>query len=184
MGSLPAHVHLALLAAVAPRWEGFMAGLRDEAREHDVADRVHFLPPRSPNELISYASGADAGVIPLRDVSANIHYCMPNKLMEMIMARLPVAVTALPDMAGLVSRHGIGATFDAEDPRSIAAAIARLLDDGAHSRFREQVARAAEELSWEREARPYVELFERWATAPPTPTPTPTPTPAGSAGSG
>jgi glycosyltransferase involved in cell wall biosynthesis len=155
--------HLALIAAVAPRWEAFLAGLVGQAEALGLAERVHVLPPRAPNDLIRYASGADAGLIPLRDVTLNIRFCMPNKLMEMIMARLPVGVSELPDMVALVSRYDIGTWFDPEEPASIARAIDDLLEPANHRRLRANTDAAASDLSWERESRPYLSLFERWA---------------------
>ena len=45
---------------------------------------------------------------------------MPNKFMEMVMARLPIAVSELVEMQALIERYGIGRVFDVRDPVMIA----------------------------------------------------------------
>jgi glycosyltransferase involved in cell wall biosynthesis len=156
---LPADVHVALLAHVLPRWTEFRAGVEARAAALGLAGRVHFLPPRDPEDLVPYVSGADVGIIPRPNVGPNVYYSMPNKFMEMVMARLPVAVSDLADMRILAERHGVGRVFDVDDPADVARTLEAMLEPAAHAALRERTMAAAEELCWERESRRYVELF-------------------------
>ena len=159
-------VHVALVLWVTPRWEEFADGLREQARTLGVAGRVHFLPPRDPLELIPYVSGGDIGLIPRPPEHLNTYFSMPNKFMEMVMARLPIAVSELVEMQGLIERYGIGRVFDVRDPVAIARTLEEMLEPDVHEGLRANVMRAAEELCWERESQKYLAVYERLRALP------------------
>jgi hypothetical protein len=106
--------------------------------------------------LVPYASGADIGIIPRPSGELNNFYSMPNKFMEMVMARLPLAVSRLGDVVDLLNRFDIGGVFDERDPGDIARVIAGMLEPGEHQRLKANVMRAAQEMTWEKEAPHYV----------------------------
>jgi glycosyltransferase involved in cell wall biosynthesis/2-polyprenyl-3-methyl-5-hydroxy-6-metoxy-1,4-benzoquinol methylase len=151
-------VHLAIVATVQPRWVPFVEGLPKLAAELGLAGRVHLLPAREPNDLIPYVSGADLGVIPRPSEHPNNFYSMPNKFLEMVMARLPIAVSRVGDMVDAINQHGIGAVFDERDLDNVAAVIEQMLEPETYSRLRANVMQTAEELTWEKESVRYVEL--------------------------
>jgi glycosyltransferase involved in cell wall biosynthesis/2-polyprenyl-3-methyl-5-hydroxy-6-metoxy-1,4-benzoquinol methylase len=151
-------VHLAIVATVQPRWVPFVEALPSLAAELGVAGRVHLLPGREPNDLIPYVSGADLGVIPRPSEHPNNFYSMPNKFLEMVMARLPIAVSRVGDMVDVINQHGIGAVFDERDLDNVAAVIEQMLEPETYARLRANVMQAAEELTWEKESVRYVEL--------------------------
>ncbi len=151
-------IHVAIVATVMPRWVAFVAGLPQLAAELGVGGRVHILPPREPNDLIPYVSGADLGVIPRPSEHLNNFYSMPNKFLEMVMARLPIAVSRLGDMVDMVNKLDIGDVFDERDLDEVAAVIERMIEPATYARLRTNVMRAAEELTWENESKSYVAL--------------------------
>lgn len=153
------NVHFALLVDILPRWKEFYDSVRGRARELQVAERVHFLPARDPNDLISYVSGADVGIIPRPNVGPNVYFSLPNKFMEMVMARLPIVVSDLVDMRELVERYEIGAVFDVTDPVSVARTIQEVAESRNQKPVRAALERAAQELSWENEGTKYLELI-------------------------
>jgi glycosyltransferase involved in cell wall biosynthesis len=152
-------IHLAIIAYVLPRWVHYTKEeLPKRAADRGVADRVHFLPPRSPGDLVPYVSGADLGVIPRPSGHPNNFYSMPNKFLEMVMARLPIAVSRLGDIVEVVDKYGIGQSFDEEDLGDMAAVIGHMLDRQINRRLKANVMKAAEEMTWEKESVPYVAL--------------------------
>jgi glycosyltransferase involved in cell wall biosynthesis/SAM-dependent methyltransferase len=178
---LPAHIHIAVVAWTLPMWTQYLAEtLPQRAGALGVAGRVHFLPPREPNDLVPYASGADLGIIPRPSEHLNNFYSLPNKFMEMVMARLPIAVSRLGDIVELVRRCGIGAVFDESDAGDIARTIEGMLDIETHRRLKANVMRAAEEMTWENESRSYVAAVA--ALARPHSAGTPAPAIEGTAG--
>ena len=150
---LPPAVHLALLGPV--RNVAYRATLEDLAARRGVGGRLHFPAPCAADEVVDMFAGADVGVIALQNTRQNHQLAMPNRLFEMIMARLPLVVANLPDLAQLVTSHGIGETCDERDPRSLAVALLRVLEPARQATLRERVEHAARSLSWERESLEY-----------------------------
>lgn len=159
-GHCPDDVHFALISATLPKWREFRAAVEARIAELGLAGRVHLLAARDPNDLVPYASGGDVGIIPRPNVGPNVYWSMPNKFLEMVMARLPLAVSSeLADIRALMERHGIGRTFDVSDPADVALTLRAMLEPAVHEQLRANVMTAAEELCWERESRRYVAMF-------------------------
>ena len=153
-------VHFALISAVLPKWRQFRLDVEARIEELGLGGRVHLLEPRDPNDLVPYASGGEIGIIPRPNVGPNVYWSMPNKFMEMVMARLPLAVSSeLADIRMLMERLGIGRTFDVSDPVDVARTLESMLEPSTYGELKQNVMAAAEELCWERESRRYVKLF-------------------------
>jgi glycosyltransferase involved in cell wall biosynthesis len=163
---VPRGVQFAVLADTIPRWEKFYASLRERAKEVGVDRIVHFLPARQPNELISYVSGAQLGIIPRPNAGPNVYYSMPNKFMEMVMARLPVAVSQLADMEHLITKYKIGRIFDVADPEDVARTLVEMLEPETYGALRTAIGDAAKVLCWENEAQSYLGLVNEIAPEP------------------
>jgi glycosyltransferase involved in cell wall biosynthesis len=148
--------HLLYLGAEGP----YAARLRGIAGESPVADRSHFLGPVRPEALLSYTAQADVGVSLLADSCANHRLALPNKLFEYIAAGLPVVVSDLPEASRLVRAQGVGWRADGADPGSVAAALRAALAHQDDEGLRDRLARAASELSWEREQQRLLAVYD------------------------
>lgn len=163
---LPEHIHVATLGPMPQK--SYIEDLRNRIARRGVEDRFHILEPKPPAEMLAYASGADIGVIPRQRTSLNNEISLPNRVFEMVMARLPIAAPSLPDMRRFVEEYEIGLWFDEKKPRDIARVIETMLEPETLERLHERVATAAQTLSWEHEGRHYVELIERSDALKPT----------------
>jgi glycosyltransferase involved in cell wall biosynthesis len=153
-------VHFALICGVLPKWRQFRLDVEARVNELGLQHRVHFLEPRDTNDLVPYASGGEIGIIPRPNVGPNVYWSMPNKFMEMVMARLPLAVSSeLADIRNLMEQLGIGRVFDVSDPVDVARTLEAMLERETHAELRRNVMAAAEELCWEKESRRYVGMF-------------------------
>ncbi|MGE0858728.1 MAG: glycosyltransferase [Gammaproteobacteria bacterium] len=150
---LPADVHVALLGPL--RDPGYRAALLTRATRRGVEARLHLPPPCRADEVVAMFAGADVGVIPLQNTRANHYLALPNRLFEMIMARVPVVVAAFPDLTALVAEHDIGLACACDDPESVAQALATLLTPARRATLSERLEAAAHVLCWEREAAAY-----------------------------
>lgn len=166
--------HAAFLTEFKPFWEPFRLKLLAMIESRGVANRVHILPMRQPDDLIRYASGGDVGVFCFTgDVPLNVTHSLPNKVFEMVMARLPIAATPLKDVGKIIRDLGNGIELQPE-PASAAEAIRELSALRHEPHFRERLEAAARELCWEREKRSLTALYEDIAnTACPAPTQVP-----------
>jgi glycosyltransferase involved in cell wall biosynthesis len=152
--------HLAFLGDPEP---GYGADLRRAAHAHGVQDRVTLLPSVPLEELLAHTAEADVGVTLLQDTCENHRLALPNKLFEYIAAGIPVVASALPEIRSLVESRGIGWCVAPGDAAALAAALSLALSRCEEPELRRRLARAAAELSWEREQQRLICLYERLA---------------------
>ncbi len=126
-----AHVPECILAIRGPSLDIFGEGYREIARRGGFEDRLFLMPPVPSRDVVAAAGGADAGIYSVLGVGKNFIYALPNKIFEYAAAGLPVLSADYPEVSKFVREHDIGLTFAPTDPRSIAAAINRLIDEPA-----------------------------------------------------
>jgi glycosyltransferase involved in cell wall biosynthesis len=137
----------------------YIESLLRHIRALNLTDRVRLLPPVPMTELIGKAASFDIGLFALPGTSLHNRFALPNKLFEYIMAGLALCVSNLPEMAQLVTHYRVGITFDAAEPRAIAAAI-NTLDKISIDRHKRASLLAARTLCWERESGMMVSAYE------------------------
>lgn len=133
-----------------------------------VRDRIHFAPLQRPGDVVAYASGADVGVVVLEDSSVNTYLCLPNRVFQYVMARLPMVVPAFPDLQALVEEHGIGVVFEHTAPPAVAGAIAQALAMAYNGDAGERLEAAARTLCWEEEGKRYLQGIREVLAGPAT----------------
>ena len=152
------------LALVGPRKAQHEETIRALAREFGHDDRIHILDPVPYQEVVPYISSADIGVYALQNVCLNHDYAMPNKIFEMTLAGLPVAVSNLTDMGRFIRYTGTGLTMDETDPRD----IVRVMKDVYERRdeLRPSPSRLLElttEFSWRAQGKNLANLYNELA---------------------
>ena len=138
--------------------------LKSLTPEIGVSDRVIFKGAISFEELHQYTLMAHIGLSIEKDVSLNYHFCLPNKFLDYIQARVPVLVSPFPEMKAIVEKYGIGEMIESHDPISLAGKFDSMLSDPLKlSLYRTNLEKAANDLCWENEEpvlmniyRPYV----------------------------
>jgi glycosyltransferase involved in cell wall biosynthesis len=112
-----------------------------------------WLPER---EVFSYLASADVGL----DASVQVEVS-PVKAMEYMAFGLPTVAFDLPETAALV--RGASVLIPAPDLDRFATEIAALLDDPARRAALGEIGRrrVADELSWERQSRGYLQVVGR-----------------------
>ncbi len=141
---LPSTFHLAIMGRIH-------LSLKDTVDEFvERADgRVHLLPLRPPKDLLQYRSGADFALVPLDPEIPNHRTCLPNRVFEAIMARLPLIATDLPYVRELIETYSCGCVLQSKNPGDIAATIMTAYEQLAL--LNKKTALAARALSWENE---------------------------------
>lgn len=117
---LPQSFHLAL---IGPRRPATYEELEELCRSLCVRDRVHFVPPVPPADVVPFIRGADLSLSLVEDVCLSYRYCMPNKLFESVFAGVPVLASDLPEIADFLLRTGTGRVVDLADVEAVATAI-------------------------------------------------------------
>lgn len=99
------------------------------AERAGAGDRLILLGPVPSRDVVAAARGAEAGIWTLPRLCRNFTYALPNKIFEYVASGLPVLVADYPEARRVVETHKVGVTFDPYDPKSIAKAINRLIDE-------------------------------------------------------
>jgi glycosyltransferase involved in cell wall biosynthesis len=101
--------------------------MRTRARELGVDDRLHLVPPVQSDDVPRYLSEADVAIHPMLSGIPNHDMALPNKLFEIMHARLPMASSSARRMAAFVTEHSMGEVFTAADPEDLARVVADLV---------------------------------------------------------
>ena len=108
--------------------------LRSRSTRLGIADRVHFVEPVPPSQVVSHAAWATVGVMPIVPSSLNNRYSLPNKLFQYMQAGIAVVATDFPQVREVVNGARCGVLVDTTRPEAIAAGIRAVLADPANAR--------------------------------------------------
>lgn len=121
--------HLYLRGEPAP---GYQRSLEKLASGLRVADRLHFLPPGSPNEMVALAARYDVGLVGEIGHTFNRRIALTNKQFTYLLAGLPVLMSDVPGHCSFAElTQGAVFLYRADDPASLARAMDALLEDVA-----------------------------------------------------
>jgi len=116
--------HLALVV----RRNAFIRELENLAAELGVRQRVHVLPYVPQEQVSTYYSSADVGLIPILHYP-NHEIALITKYFEYSHAGLPIVTSDVETMAGTTREIGNGEVFAAEDVGDYARAVRAVLAD-------------------------------------------------------
>jgi glycosyltransferase involved in cell wall biosynthesis len=138
--------------------------LKQLVNGESLNDRVMLTGQIPLEDLHPYTLMADLGLSIEKDVSINYHYCLPNKFLDYIQARVPVLVSPMPEMKAIIEKYRIGEFIESHDPLYLAEKFDALLNDPVKLlEYRTNLAIAASELCWEKEEPILVKIFEPYA---------------------
>ncbi|TFF25497.1 colanic acid biosynthesis glycosyltransferase WcaL [Jiella endophytica] len=107
------------------------AKLKVQAGKAGIADRINWHGSRERGEVFNLLASADLFVLPSRIARSGDRDGLPNVLMEAQAHCLPVVSTKVSAIPELVTDGETGLLVEERDPKALAAAIARLMDDPA-----------------------------------------------------
>ena len=133
--------------------------LRDQAERLGIADAVTFHGRIPVGDVPAAIAAADVGLAPTRRTEFT-DYSLSTKAYEYAAMDRSVVASRLPLVERTFGDDVV--TYAAGDPADLAAALEAIVDDpaGREARIARAHARVAA-LSWEREARAYLDLVER-----------------------
>ena len=113
-----------------------VARLRELVADLGLDTRVRFFPPQAHQLLTSFYRAADVCVVPSRTESFGL------VALEAAACGTPVVAANVGGLRVLVDHGTTGYLVDEREPSAYAAALDRVLDDGAHTMSLPAVARA------------------------------------------
>lgn len=124
------------------------------------ASNIHFKPAVAYDQIMTYTSSADYGVISVENVCLNYYYCMPNKLFEYVQAEIPIFVNALFDCKRLVEEEKIGLGAEAETVEAWKEKILELSQKDP-AEYSEALKRVKQKYNWENEEIKLINLYSK-----------------------
>jgi glycosyltransferase involved in cell wall biosynthesis len=142
--------------------EPFIERLRQDAIKIGVENRFFIHPPVNQAKLFEMTCSADLGIVIYENISRNNYLCAPNRIYEYAQAGLPIVGADLPPIKEFLKETQTGEIFNADDPRSLADSINRILSNENKSEiYRNNGLKAANIYCWENESKRLLDLYER-----------------------
>ena len=128
-------------------------------------DRIRFNAPVAASALPSVLSQFDLGVhwIPA-EINLNNRFALPNKFFDYIQARIGIAIGPSVEMAREVDHYSLGVIAPSFKPEDLRASLIEVTADELRS-FKENTARASDELSFDAQAVPVVDAVGKLLTS-------------------
>ncbi len=127
-----------------------------------LTDKVLFMGRYLPSDLKSITSQADVGISLEENIGLSYKYSLPNKLFDYIHANVPVLVSPLIEMKGIVEEYGIGEVLEKHSPEYLAEKIKDMLADKEKIlEWKKNLLMASRDLCWENEEQVLFKLFKQ-----------------------
>jgi hypothetical protein len=128
--------------------------------------RIRFLAPVPLAAICLTLNTYDVGIFLLPPVNFNYKHALPNKFFEFVQARLAVAIGPSPEMARLVTDHGLGIVAKSFEPADLAGSLSAI-SHADLERYKAAAEVAAMSLSYETCGQTLLALVERLMPAEP-----------------
>jgi hypothetical protein len=149
------------------RWSGYGAGIRELIRAEHIGN-VRLMGEYGSSGLLGTLSQYDWAVLPYVINHRNVDHCLPNKFFQCINAGLPLLVSSMTELGGLVAGHGLGHVFkDGDYTTAVALLQMYSPDSGEYEALRQRVFDyAAQQVDYEAQRMLLLSLYESVAAAP------------------
>jgi glycosyltransferase involved in cell wall biosynthesis len=144
---------------------GYRERLEALARDAKVFDRLHFLAPGLPHEMVRMSAAFDVGLVGETAYTKNSDILLSNKQFTYLLAGVPALMSDTWAHRMFASGRDAGVVlFPGQDPAGLAIAMDRLLGDPATlSRARAAAYRLGQDVfNWDLEQKILLERVE-WA---------------------
>ncbi|MDR2628262.1 MAG: glycosyltransferase [Dysgonamonadaceae bacterium] len=132
--------------------------VQEKTKSLGLEDRVRFLGKVPFEDLFSYTSQADIGLVLLKNRGLNYYYSLPNRIFDFIQVEVPVLATDFPEIRRIVATYNTGILIDHYEPKFLADTVRKML---AMEKDTAGFAAANVELSWEKESKTILEIAKK-----------------------
>ncbi len=127
------------------------------ARSKSWSDRVEFRGRLMPEKLDELTPQASVGLVMLEDMGLSYHFALPNRIGDFIAAGVPMVVSDLPEMAGVVRTFGVGAIMEGVGAKPLAEAVEKVL---SREWTEENFAAARADMDWNNEKKKLTKIID------------------------
>lgn len=132
----------------------------DLVKREGLQDKVQFLGKLLPEDLRKITLTVDVGMSIEENGGESYKFSLPNKVLDCIQARVPLILSALPEMLNIKNQFNIGEIIENHQPENIAKAINLILDK-ERKNYQPELEKASDILCWENEELKLLEVFEK-----------------------
>ncbi len=149
------------IAAVGPRAAPVAEALIQEAIALGVQDRFHLVDPVPHEAVTGFIASADVSLILIQDTCLSYRFCFPNKLLESLLAGVPVLAAKLVELERIVAKTSAGLVVDQTDPAAIAAGALEVAQNRAkYAPGPDTIDYIRKTYSWEQQSKTLLGLYE------------------------
>jgi glycosyltransferase involved in cell wall biosynthesis len=161
-----AHAPALHLALIGPRPPQMERKLLDEAAALGIGERLHLVDPVPHETVTAFVRTADVSLVLIQNVCLSYRFCFPNKLLESLLAGVPVIASRLVELEQMVERTGAGLVVDETDPAAIARGALEVARHRArYAPSRDVIDRLSDAYSWQRQGAVLLSVYGRLADA-------------------
>lgn len=123
-------------------------------------ERIHFLGKVKFEELYSFTSSADLGIMLIESYNLSKKLTLPNKVFEYMVAEIPFVTNKLPEASAIAIEEGCGFVIDDTTSGKIALEINNIVNQ-ANIHLKGEKGRKAIEMKyhWSKEVEKLISLF-------------------------
>jgi len=156
-----AHAPLLHIVAVGPRAAPVAEALVREAANLGVSDRFHLVDPVPHEGVTGFIRSADVSLILIQDTCLSYRFCFPNKLLESLLAGVPVLTAKLVELERIVEKTSAGLAVNQTDPAAIAAGAMTIAGNRAsYAPGPETIDFIRRTYAWEQQKTTLFKLYE------------------------
>lgn len=151
-------LHMVKVGPRVKQWESLMV---ETAEKVGVLDRLHFVDPVDPEEIVHFCRTADIGIVTRLNLTVQQEYSMPNKLFETAFSGLPIVAGDTAEIRDFIDRYGIGVTVDCSRPELLGKAMWQVyLNRERLKPTPETLAQLNDEFGWSAQEHKLVALYD------------------------
>lgn len=129
-------------------------------QEFKLNDKVYIIQRVPTDDVLTYVSSADIGVILYENVEKNNYYCSPNKLFDYIAANVPMLVSDLPFLRKVIETNKIGVLCNSIKPEEIADKLNYILNnEELYYEFKRNLMSIHKNYTWEAQENRFVAVY-------------------------
>ncbi len=134
--------------------------MKNHVKKLGLENKVYFFGKLSFDKLFKITQTADLGLSFEADTCLAYRYALPNKIFDYIQAEIPILVSDLPELRGVVNTYHVGEVLNSRDPRSVALQITNIIEHSKTKLFPE-IPLAKQKFCWKFEEEKLFSLFRK-----------------------
>ena len=140
---------------------GDVIGILKEKVNNLNLKNVLFVSRLPYEEMMQYTLNSNLGVTLDKPNNENYWMSLPNKIFDYIHAGIPVLASTLPETSKIINQYNIGILIPEVNSNEIEKAVKSILNKPNNCEiWTQNLKQASNELTWENEVKPMVELYE------------------------